>query len=76
MFKYLYKIKDGQRLLCLPAAAPLLPSPDDARTPEERRITHAVNGYISKQLSVGVRGNHGKYNKLDNDTRTKIAKIY
>lgn len=74
MFKYLYKIKDGQRVPCLPSAAPLLPSPDAATTPEERCLTAAVNKHINKQLSAAVQGNSRKYNKLDDETRTKIAK--
>ena len=76
MFKYLYKIKDGQRVPCLPQAGPLLPSPDNAKTPEERHLISAVNKHINKQLSVGQRGNKGKYNKLDDDTRNRIAKKY
>ena len=71
MYKFLYKLKDGQRVPCLPDAAPLLPSPDVAETPEERRKIAAVNTYIDKQFATAVRG---KYNKLNDETRTKIAK--
>jgi hypothetical protein len=74
MYKFLYKIHDGQRVPCLPSAAPLLSSPDDASSAEERRLIVEVNKTVDKQLSVACRGNGGKYNKLDDETRMKIAK--
>ena len=74
MYKFLYKVQDGKCIPCLPTAALLLPSPDVAATPEEHQQIAAVNKSVDKQLSVAVRENVGKYIKLDNDTRMKIAK--
>ena len=74
MLKFLYKLKDGQQVPVLPVAAPLLPSPDDGKTPEERKLIAAVNKKVNEQLSVARRGKNGKYNRLDDETRAKIAK--
>lgn len=74
MLKFCFKLKDGQRVPILPKAAPLLPSPDDGETPEERLLIANVNKDINKQLSTARRGNGGKYNKLDDESRMKIAK--
>ena len=74
MFKFLYKIVDGKRVPALPKAAPLLPSPDDATTAKQRDLIVAVNKTVNKQLSVAQRGNNGKYNKFDDETKMRIAK--
>ena len=74
MLKFLNKIQDGQRVPAVPKAAPLSPPPDEAKTPEGQDIIASVNKHVHKELSVAKRGNAGKYNKLDDETRMKIAK--
>jgi hypothetical protein len=49
MLKFLYKINDGKRVPALPKAAPLLPSPDDATTPETRALLSSVNKHVNKE---------------------------
>ena len=49
MLKFLYKLKDGQQVSVLPVAAPLQPSPDDGKTPEERKFTAAVSKKVNEQ---------------------------
>ena len=70
MYKFVFKLQDGEKIPCTPKAALLLPDPKLCSSPDDKRLFTAANREVNKVLSLTTRG---KYNKLDDSMRKQIA---
>ena len=59
MYKFVYKIKDGEKVDCTAKPAnPLLPDPAECPTPELKKLYTAMNKEVNKSLVLSPgRGN-------------------
>ena len=75
MYKYLYKLKDGEKMESTAVPAnPILPNPSECPTPELKKLYTAMNKEVNKSLVLSPsRGKGAKYNKFTDDERKNIA---
>ena len=77
MYKFLYKVVDGEKLDCTERPAnPILPDPKECATPELAKLYTAMNKEVNASLVLSPsRGKRATYNKFTDAQRKTIAEM-